>query len=273
MLTVRPSFGLVLAFCVAASAACGETEEEGAGPGLEPTSSSSSTSSSGGGRTGGEAPDGGRGAATDAAPGEGPTSDAGSDATPPTKSTMTFFVTSTGSGAAGGNLGGLAGADAKCSALAAAVGGGDHTWRAYLSAVPRNGNPKVDARDRIGAGPWRNKLGVEIAPSNAALHAAGFVMRAADVRDENGLLIADATKRAILTGTSSEGRAFNGAVSNCENWTMSTANTYAVEIGRADAETLALATARWNSAGAVPCSETGMRTVNSEGRIYCFAAD
>jgi hypothetical protein len=85
------------------------------------------------------------------------------------QSAMTFFVTSTGSGK-GADFGGLAGADAHCQKLAAAVGAGNHTWRAYLSASATPTSPAVNARDRIGAGPWQNAKGVMIAANVAELH-------------------------------------------------------------------------------------------------------
>ncbi len=191
----------------------------------------------------------------------------------PAKSTMTFFVSSTGSGAAGGNLGGLAGADAKCQALAAAVGGGDHTWRAYLSTNTRS-NPagaKVNARDRIGSGPWTNQKGVVVAPSNAALHVAGFVFRAVDILDEKGVGITDKTRRGILTGTLRTGEADPAA--DCVNWTSAVEPGFGAAVGRTDAETIASTTTAWNFAYVAQCSEAGVRAVESEGRIYCFAAD
>src|ERR1700745_1100301 len=83
---------------------------------------------------------------------------------------MTFFVTSAGPGK-GGDLGGLAGADAHCQSLAQAVGAGNKTWRAYLSTNGRGGANAVNARDRIGNGPWQNAKGVVIAPSVADLHS------------------------------------------------------------------------------------------------------
>src|SRR5438270_1003458 len=87
----------------------------------------------------------------------------------PTPARMTFFVTSVGMGK-GGDLGGLAGADAHCQALATAVGAGSHTWHAYLSTQARPGQPAVNARDRIGTGPWYNAKGVMIAQDLAHLH-------------------------------------------------------------------------------------------------------
>src|SRR4029078_7463323 len=86
------------------------------------------------------------------------------------KSTMTFFITSTGRGAMGGNLGGLSGADKKCQDLAAAVGGGDHTWHAYLSVSAAAPGGAVNAKQRIGSGPWVNQKGTVIAASLTALH-------------------------------------------------------------------------------------------------------
>jgi hypothetical protein len=87
---------------------------------------------------------------------------------------MSFFVSSTGSGK-GGDLGGLAGADGLCSSLATAAGAGNHTWHAYLSTVPSSGSPGVNARDRIGPGPWRNAKGVVIAQSVTELHGVNNI--------------------------------------------------------------------------------------------------
>ena len=192
----------------------------------------------------------------------GSSGDSGTDAseggTDAGKSVMTFFVTSTGSGAQGANLGGLAGADAKCASLAAAVGGSDHTWRAYLSTS------NVDAKDRIGAGPWRNQKGVVIAANLAALHATG--PKAVDVLDEKGAAV-PASGRCILTGTHADGTTYTGATAS--DWTA----TGGVWMGHADAETSANATDKWNDAHIIGGTQATMAAAGGEGRTYCFAAD
>src|SRR5919107_4350826 len=104
---------------------------------------------------------------------------------PDVAESMSFFITSTGPGF-GGNLGGLAGADAHCHRLAAAVGRGSRLWRAYLSLPAQNGMPPVHARDRIGRGPWTNAKGVEIATSVADLHSDANAINRDNARTERG---------------------------------------------------------------------------------------
>jgi hypothetical protein len=193
-----------------------------------------------------------------------------------TKSTMTFFVTSTGSGAKGGDLGGLAGADAKCQQLAAAVGGGDHTWRAYLSANANN--QIVNAADRIGKGPWKNQKGVVIATDVAALHAAGFVLKDEAVLDEKGQTVprANPNRHDILTGTNTDGGAHPRT---CNNWTSSLGDAgadaaIAARVGHSDSDLTGNGGDRWNSAHDTPgCSQAALNGVGGEGRFYCFATD
>ena len=143
---------------------------------------------------------------------------------------MTFFVTSTGPGN-GANLGGLAGADRQCQMLAEAAGAGDRTWRAYLST---QGAGAVNARDRIGQGPWHNAKGVRIAPNVADLH--GDIERDRNylfkdtALNEKGELVngrGDSPNRHdILTGSDSHGRAIAGSEDRtCQNWTSSDAGS------------------------------------------------
>src|SRR6202051_5054759 len=124
---------------------------------------------------------------------------------------MTFFITSVGSGK-GGDLGGLAGADAHCQALAQAAGAGNKTWRAYLSTSARGGANAVNARDRIGNGPWQNAKGTVIATSVADLHSDNNKMIKANALDEKGQPIKVRGDRPnmhdILTGSDKDGRAF-----------------------------------------------------------------
>jgi hypothetical protein len=183
---------------------------------------------------------------------------------------MTFFVTSTGNGALGGKFGGLAGGDKKCQDHADAVGAGDHTWVAYLSTFisAENGGGGVDAKDRIGPGPWQNQKGVVIATSNAALHAKSFNIKDADILDENGKLV-PASESAILTGTAASGRAFQGA--NCQNWTTNSAAGWCGRSNSIANTTDALDT--WSSSLNCFCGGKSSLDKQSTQRIYCFAKD
>jgi hypothetical protein len=134
------------------------------------------------------------------------------------KSVMTFFVTSTGSGK-GGDLGGLAGADAHCAALAKAEGAGDHTWRAYLSASATAGQPAVDARTRIGKGPWYNAEGLLIAANLDELHS-----RANHIGPDTAVSekLDPVRLHDMLTGSRPDGTAYaEGGDMTCRNWTSS----------------------------------------------------
>ena len=152
---------------------------------------------SGTGTDAGTAPlDSGGGVVTDSGePGDTDASDGG-------KTGMSFFVTSTGSGAAGGNLGGLAGADAKCQTLATAVGAGDRTWRAYLSTNTNNGGTLVHAKDYIGAGPWYNQKNELVAENVGACRGHH---RGAHPRDRRGSPTSGPNQHDILTGTNADG--------------------------------------------------------------------
>lgn len=221
----------------------GPTATTSSSSGGSSTSSSSSSSSSGG-------PDGG----------------GGGDAEAGAKSAMTFFASSV-PGGTGGDLGGLTGADAKCQSLAVAAGGGDHTWKAYLSTT---GQGAVNAKDRIGAGPWRNKAGTLVANTTADLHAAGFNLPQASILDEKGAAI-PTNRHDVLTGSTQAGVAVNNA--NCQNWTNSGGGNNAA-VGHTDSDqTGNNAADRWNNAHNVACSAQAMLNANGEGRIYCFATD
>lgn len=181
---------------------------------------------------------------------------------PPPKSKMTFFITSTGSGQ-GGNLGGLAGADKKCQDLAAAVGGGDHTWHAYLSAQGTN------AKDRIGTGPWVNQKGATIAANVDALHAYNFVPSNDLMIDEKGAVIPP-NAVSILTGSKQDGTALP---QTCNNWTSAQGNQQG-RVGDAASQTSVILGARWNdSTKSYGCSQNAMTQNKGEGRLYCFAID
>ena len=190
--------------------------------------------------------------------------------------TMSFFVTSATSGT--GNLGGLRGADAICQNLAAAVGAGSKTWRAYLSVErdPDNGNGVTHARSRIGNGPWVNAGGATIAADLAALHARRG--DAALFLDERGQRIngqwsgsPSPVQHDILTGSTSDGSLMPGFT--CSDWTSSSAGAVA-QVGHSDGlgpnGDASGSLSSWNSAHANQnCADTAPR--GGAGRIYCFA--
>ena len=189
---------------------------------------------------------------------------------------MSFFVTSATS--VTGNLGGLAGADATCARLAAAVGEGGRTWRAYLSVErdAANGNQPTNARDRIGAGPWRNANKVVVANNLAELHArTGDASLFVDERGQriNGQWTGSPTpnEHDILTGSNADGTVMVGQT--CSDWT-SAATTFTAQVGHSDgmgpSQSTAGALSSWNSAHANQnCSNTAPR--GGAGRFYCFA--
>ena len=200
---------------------------------------------------------------------------------------MSFFVTSVGSGD-GANLGGLAGADAHCAALARAAGAGGRTWRAYLSQAPGMGAALVNARDRIGDGPWYNANGVLIADTVADLHGdiqrdSNLIFRETAVT-ENGDLIngrvrpeGEQNEHDILTGSDSHGRAFPGGTASqgqnltCDNWTYN-GSVGAAMIGHHDR--LSTWNTSWNSSHSTNgCSLEDLNETGGGGRFYCFAAD
>ena len=138
---------------------------------------------------------------------------------------MTFFVTNAGP-SKGGDLGGLAGADAHCQSLAQAAGAGNKTWRAYLSTSARGGANPVHARDRIGNGPWQNAKGVVIATSVADLHSDNNKISKANALDEKGQPIKvrgdTPVMHDVLTGSDKDGHPFPGNMDlTCGNWTSS----------------------------------------------------
>jgi hypothetical protein len=192
-----------------------------------------------------------------------------------------FFITSVGTGQ-GANLGGLAGADKHCQTLAAAVGAGNRTWRAYLSASASGGQAAVNARDRIGAGPWFNARSQRIAQGVADLH--GDTLELAQ-RGNNLTKVTALTEKGdtvngvgdkpnqhdILTGSTLDGRAFtDGADHTCGNWTSSGAGS--AQVGHHD-RTGGGATS-WNSIHASKgCSQENLVATGGSGLFYCFAAN
>ena len=195
---------------------------------------------------------------------------------------MSFFITSAAMGK-GGNLGGLAGADAHCQALAAAVGAGGRTWRAYLST---QGPGAVNARDRIGKGPWVNAKGQPIARDLEHLHGdtldlarMGNTLTRATALDEKGNQVSGVAfpgappmpnQHDILTGSQLDGRAFtDGADHTCNNWTSEDAGS--AQVGHHD-RTGGPGTS-WNSVHASKgCSQQGLVSTGGAGLFYCFAS-
>ena len=178
---------------------------------------------------------------------------------------MTFFVTSV-TVAAGGNLGGLAGADAHCQRLAEAAGARGRTWRAYLSTAGEAGSLAVHARDRIGSGPWVNVRGAAIAATNADLHGDSNGLRRRTALTERG----DPVPHDILTGSNADGTLAVGDLT-CRNWTSTFGKAM---LGHADKEGACCGGRErsWNSAHASDgCDLPSLRATGGAGLFYCFA--
>ena len=195
---------------------------------------------------------------------------------------MSFFVTSVGPGR-GGDLGGLEGADRHCQSLAQAVGAGHRTWRAYLSTqAPALADPRfVNARDRIGTGPWQNAKGVVIARNVEDLHSANSNLKKDTALDERGQLVNGRTeqpnKHDILTGSRPDGSAFPGALfpdMTCGNWTKGGPDGSAMTGHHDRVGPLAAPWAMsWNSAHpTLGCNMEKIRPTGGDGLFYCFAA-
>jgi hypothetical protein len=219
---------------------------------------------------------------------------------------MTFFVTSVGMGK-GGDLGGLAGADAHCQALATAVGASNHTWHAYLSTQVRGNQPAVNARDRIGEGPWYNAKGVAIAQNLADLHGdtlelarLGNNVNKLSALTEKGEVVPglndnpdphdrtwayasqhpDSNRHEMLTGSQTDGRAFADSLDHtCNNWTNGQEEALhsvrgnegsEVQIGLSDRN--GGGNGSWNSSHPTRgCSQDALAATHGVGLFYCFA--
>ncbi len=189
---------------------------------------------------------------------------------------MGFFVSSTGSGK-GADLGGLAGADKLCQSLAAAAGAGSRTWHAYLSTTASGSDKAVNARDRIGKGPWHNAKGELIAKNVDELHDNGNLTKQTILTEKGAVLNGRGdtpNMHDVLTGSDSQGRAFTGGNdTTCKNWTSSGAG--AAQVGHSDRQGLRedAAAKSWNhthpSRG---CSQDNLKSSGGDGRVYCFAA-
>lgn len=191
---------------------------------------------------------------------------------------MGFFVTSAGSGQ-GANLGGLDGADKHCQALATAAGAGGKTWRAYLSTQAKDGAAIVNARDRIGKGPWFNAKGELIATDLEQLHGANKLTKQTALTEKGELVNGRGdtpNKHDILTGSRTDGTAFsnNDPDMTCGNWTRSGPEG-AVVVGHHDRSGLTPDpwSLSWNSShqSRGGCSQQALKGTGGDGLFYCFA--
>ena len=184
---------------------------------------------------------------------------------------MTFFITSSGSGK-GANLGGLSGADQHCQMLAKAAGAGNHTWRAYLSTKTMN------ARDRIGKGPWYNAKGVMVAKDVDDLHGANNKLSKENSITEKGEVVNGRgdtpNQHDILTGSQLDGTAIkDGADHTCSDWS-STAADGSAQVGHHDRQGGGTNPTSWNSAHpSKGCSQENLVATGGSGRFYCFATN
>ena len=192
---------------------------------------------------------------------------------------MSFFITSAGPGN-GANLGGIAGADRHCQTLAQAAGAGGKTWRAYLSVSAANGQPAVNARDRIGNGPWYNAKGARIAQNVADLHGdtleqarrGNNLTKATAITEKGDTVngVGDTPNRHdMLTGSQLDGTAFtDGADHTCGNWSSGAAGT--AQLGHHDRT--GGGNTSWNSTHASRgCSQENLVSTGGAGLFYCFA--
>ena len=189
---------------------------------------------------------------------------------------MGFFITSAGPGD-GANLGGLAGADQHCQSLADGAGAGQRTWRAYLSTTAAPGQPAVNARDRIGSGPWYNARGIMVAKDVAELHSDANHLSKENSLSEKGEAINgrgdDPNRHDILTGSQPDGTVAAGdADTTCANWTSN--NEGSALMGHHDRTGGGANPTSWNSAhGSRGCSQANLQGTGGDGLFYCFAVD
>jgi hypothetical protein len=189
---------------------------------------------------------------------------------------MSFFVTSANPGK-GGDLGGLAGADQYCQTLATSAGAGSRTWRAYLSNAAMSDSRGVNARDRIGSGPWRNAKGERIAYSVDDLHSSGNNLTKQTALNEKGEVImgrGDAVNmHDILTGSTPDGRAIvSDKDTTCGNWTKSTGGS--AMLGHHDRQGLTdtVEAKSWNASHpSRACDMASLKATGGAGLMYCFA--
>ena len=186
------------------------------------------------------------------------------------ENSMSFFLTSNGPGN-GADLGGLAGADAHCAALADAAGAGSRNWKAYLST------DSVNARDRIGNGPWHNAEGTLIAANVDELHSDSANVNKETALDENGAVVNGSgdtpNRHDILTGSHADGTAFDdGEDHTCSLWSSSSDGS--AHLGHHDRLSRGKPGSPWNDAHpSRGCSQDNLRSTGGDGLFYCFAAD
>ena len=190
---------------------------------------------------------------------------------------MAFFVTSAGSGK-GADFGGLAGADKHCQTLAAAAGAGGKTWHAYLSTQAAGSAAAVNAKDRIGKGPWQNAKGVVIAKDVSELHGTNNLNKQTALTEKGEVVSGRGdtpTKHDILTGTQMDGTAYAaGDDKTCDNWTKSGAGAAIVGHHDRTGTSPPPFDASWNSSHpTVGCSEEALPKTGGAGLLYCFAVN
>jgi len=190
---------------------------------------------------------------------------------------MSFFVTSVGSGK-GADFGGLDGADKHCQSLAAAAGAGGKTWHAYLSTQAAGSTAAVNAKDRIGKGPWQNAKGVVVAKDLAELHGNNNLTKQTALTEKGDVVNGRGdtpNKHDVLTGSQPDGTAFAaGEDKTCGNWTKSGEGSAIV--GHSDRTGLDTTppSLSWNSSHATRgCSDPGLVSTGGAGLLYCFAAN
>jgi hypothetical protein len=190
------------------------------------------------------------------------------------QTSISFFITSVGLGK-GGDLGGLAGADRQCQSLAQAAGAGSKTWRAYLST---QGTSPVNAKDRIGAGPWANAKGVQIASNVAELHGNNKINKETAL-DEKEMTVKGRgdtpNQHDILTGTQQDGTVVAGSDdATCSNWTSSADGQGNAVVGHHDLIGNTNGPNFWNYSHKTPgCAPANLQRVGGAGLFYCFAAN
>jgi hypothetical protein len=197
------------------------------------------------------------------------------------QTTMTFFITSVGPGK-GADLGGLEGADKYCQSLAQAVGAGNRTWRAYLSVQAVDGAQAVNARDRIGRGPWQNTKGVVIATDVDELHGNNNLTKQTALNEKGEMVNGRGdtpNRHDILTGSTPDGRAFPpGEDRTCSNWTKSTQGSAMDGHHDRMGPNEEPPAKSWNSSHPSRgpdggCSQADLRSTGGDGLLYCFASN
>jgi hypothetical protein len=197
------------------------------------------------------------------------------------QTTMTFFITSAGPGK-GADLGGIEGADRHCQSLAQAAGAGDRIWRAYLSTQAVGGAQAVNARDRIGRGPWQNTKGIVIAKDVDELHGNNNLTKQTALNEKGEMVNGRGdtpNRHDMLTGSTPDGRAFPpGEDRTCGNWTKSTQG--AAMVGHHDRTGLneEPPAKSWNSSHPSRgpdggCSQADLRSTGGDGLFYCCASN